>query len=1778
MKLMTEFRPVHFRLFSLAMVLIILLSIIPARTFALSAEESDDFLDNSTDLISPELTSLDNNLPDDQAPSDGEMQQNEDDEHPGNEESNPDISQFSFSVISSAGKSFDGVNLVSKDSGTFVLEIPVNAILSRTYQTLEVVSSSSEQQFTVRYTKYDSEKNATETVVTSNNGKAKLDNFCWYNLKNYGISGSEKELLLTKEISIQFGDQQSLIVIQLKPYCDLVSLRMQGTSGTKPVWPITQIDQQTFVSTVSRGSQVQIAATGGVMGNTTPPTASKIYFDSEQTGLLNYTPGEEAEKTYAIKIADEAGLGIEDRVYTLIIKVLDADPFPVLKNYTKVTSIKPVQFDELILTVETENTDENTVYQWTLKGQPVGENSASYSVDTSKTGMNLIKCQITNVVDGIAYSTTTGNISVSVQALKVTAPVIKTQPASGEYTQGEVAKLTVEIDKLLGNKYTYQWYSNSSNSNTGGTPIEGATEESYVLPTNELGTFWYYCEVKATYQTVSSETVKTDCAEITIVDAGHKMEGEGTEEEPFLIKTASDLEAIREMVKAGNACAGIYYSFANDISLPDGWEPIGCTKDGSNDIQSGANLNAFSGIIDGKGYTLTVPAGGLPLLGYVKGATVKNLAIYGTQIAGYGLVNNLEGVGLSGEAILIDNVTLKSGTQTLKSGLIGANITTNGFAGCSAGFYATIRNCVAEENVIVGYDGSQRMIGSFAGRMQGTIENCVSYATVKGTDYVGGIIGTRDNAMGTCFVTGCEFNGSVEASGNFAGGIVGGGYHNGTAPNGVKISINDSKSSGKISGADSVGGIVGGDLYVAQAWNGYSLKNNSFTGSVSATNGVYVGGIIGFYDSLNRLDNISGNYYSSDCGANRGIGFVKYIDTNCETHEVESGALYINTENSVADCPAVSGCNWQTGYQRSDDPLGVDAAKLCYTDSAPVIATELVVSGDYQTTYIVGENLNLDYIILTVKYSDGSTNMISLDDVIVTGFDSSERGEKTVKLTYDSVYAEITVTVLKPTDEKITITFSILGDEVHAAETTEIHTLAGNNLTAWVNETKYTVDVNATVADVLKKVLEDNEMTCKNTSGNYVESITRNGQELGGLTNGANSGWLYLLNGRYPDLGVAEQYLEDGDVIIFHYTDDYTKENWGGYDKPTDPDPIDPENRDPLEVYNTTGDYMQGLGTPTVNSIGGEWMVLGLARSDRDVPEGYYDNVIAYVQENINENEQLHKNKSTDNARVILALTAAGYDVTDVDGHNLLAGFTDMNYVKKQGINGPIWALIALDSHDYEIPEGSSVTREALIAAILDAQLPDGGWALSGETADPDMTAMALQALAKYKDANAETIEKGINCLSGMQNDKGGYDSWGTANSESCAQVIVALTALGIDPATDERFVKDGNSVIDALCSFYVEGGGFMHTAGSELNGMATEQGYYALTAYYRFKAGKTSLYDMSDVEIKSNPEPNPEPKTYTITFNANGGTGTMEPVTGVSGKYTLPECGFTAPDGKEFKGWATSASGPVITGIENVAADTTLYAIWENKTVPTPEPSEPTEPSEPSEPTEPSKPTAQPDAELKKEVAVPKANEAANITAEIKNNELGAALSGELADAFKLTDAEKASGVWVWLELNALSAEEVDSADAKLIQAALGENTLGVYMDIRLYKQAPGGEKVAVSEAAKPVTVSIVVPENLRAKDRTFVIAYTHEGGTAKVVTPSYNAETGVLTFQASQFSTYALAYKDAKVTPANPANPNTGDNSHVVFYATTLCISALGVALILAAQKKKYVGKHVK
>lgn len=302
-------------------------------------------------------------------------------------------------------------------------------------------------------------------------------------------------------------------------------------------------------------------------------------------------------------------------------------------------------------------------------------------------------------------------------------------------------------------------------------------------------------------------------------------------------------------------------------------------------------------------------------------------------------------------------------------------------------------------------------------------------------------------------------------------------------------------------------------------------------------------------------------------------------------------------------------------------------------------------------------------------------------------------------------------------------------------------------------------------------------------------------------------------------------------------------------------------DRSPQAVLDETMQQLAAsVPAPEFGTTAGEWTVLCLARggyygTDSEYFSDYYSRIektVAATAANVNLDGKLHKVKSTENSRLIIALSSIGRNAKNVAGIDLVAPLDDFNWLIKQGINGPIFALIALDSAGYD-----SKVRQQCVDYILSKQLSDGGWALSGSVADPDMTAMALQALVNYRSNSAveSAAERGFNCLSSIQKENGGYSSWGSVNSESIAQVIVACTAWGINPNTDSRFIKNA-SAVDALMEFYVEEGrGFAHVLestdgyyGGEVNGMATDQACYALVSYIRFLNGQTSLYNMSDV------------------------------------------------------------------------------------------------------------------------------------------------------------------------------------------------------------------------------------------------------------------------------------------------------------------------------------------
>ncbi len=286
-----------------------------------------------------------------------------------------------------------------------------------------------------------------------------------------------------------------------------------------------------------------------------------------------------------------------------------------------------------------------------------------------------------------------------------------------------------------------------------------------------------------------------------------------------------------------------------------------------------------------------------------------------------------------------------------------------------------------------------------------------------------------------------------------------------------------------------------------------------------------------------------------------------------------------------------------------------------------------------------------------------------------------------------------------------------------------------------------------------------------------------------------------------------------------------------------------------------TARYLQAqIPEPTCAAVGGDWLVFGLARSGLKAPQKYFDTYYKNVEDYIvSVDGILSRKKNTEYSRVILAMSAIGKNPTNVAGFNLLLPLGDFDETVRQGVNGAIFALLALDSGGYEIPEApeaeTQATRELYVGELLRREIPDGGWTLTGGEPDVDITAMTLQALAKYRDWQdvEDAVQRGIAALSALQEPNGAYLSWDEENSESVCQVIVALTELGIS-LDDERFVKNGQTLPQVLERFACEDGSYRHSLNGGSDEMATEQAFYALAAIHRAETGETTLYDMTDV------------------------------------------------------------------------------------------------------------------------------------------------------------------------------------------------------------------------------------------------------------------------------------------------------------------------------------------
>ena len=538
------------------------------------------------------------------------------------------------------------------------------------------------------------------------------------------------------------------------------------------------------------------------------------------------------------------------------------------------------------------------------------------------------------------------------------------------------------------------------------------------------------------------------------------------------------------------------------------------------------------------------------------------------------------------------------------------------------------------------------------------------------------------------------------------------------------------------------------------------------------------------------------------------------------------------------------------GIEADDIPGWLDTEKYrCFRSSRPsVIENELlrVHQPEYNTT------VTLDSVLTYTKYAQYWEKF---------GLNGTEETKEKYKL-FEQFYkqpvsVDLRVTGLTGKDDPnenamITVTVQVddYSENGHSFTGTN-YTFTGkasNDWTAW---------------DAVKACL-DNAKYEYTGSGAYLKSITdTKGQTLGEKDDGKSSGWMFGVTPAQgketlPNTTLDATFIHDGDTVRLFFTNKYI---------PVDPDePVDPGTEVPNfdKVYADTKKYIQNnVPAPVVASDRGEWAVLGLARAGVELSDAYiqayYGKVVAYVQKNMGADGVLadpesHNPTVTDNERIILALTAIGKDPANVGGKNLLAALQDRNIMQVTNtsdtdINGLVFGLLALNSGNY--------TQDSywLVQAILTQQNENGSWSASADrkpVGDVDMTAMALQALAPYYNEGGDTtvnaaVDKALQWLSAK------YKGTGYTSAESCAQVVVALSALQLNANSDSSFVKtvDGapTSVLGDLLRYYLgEGQGFKHTAsGKTADQKATEQALYAMAAYERYCRRTKALYDMTD-------------------------------------------------------------------------------------------------------------------------------------------------------------------------------------------------------------------------------------------------------------------------------------------------------------------------------------------
>ena len=912
------------------------------------------------------------------------------------------------------------------------------------------------------------------------------------------------------------------------------------------------------------------------------------------------------------------------------------------------------------------------------------------------------------------------------------------------------------------------------------------------------------------------------------------------------IGTLAELQAFADSAKNGETFEGQTVALTADIDLggeSNPWTPI----------------STFKGTFDGNGHVVSglyIASGStVGFFGAVNGGTIKNLVVRGS-VAGASNVAGVVGNLTAGQVINCGNEATVSG-DTNVGGVVGV---VNGAS--------TVSGCYNKGDITAttGY------IGGVTGQhwRAGTVQNCYNVGTVKGPATVGGVVGGHKAAspvVENCFNAGSVVDSTGNA--NNIGAVVG--ATRGTQTNcfyltGCGTSTKEGvKEVAKIT-ADMLGeafiadddGINGG--LPVLAWQ--QKVPDLIIGSYEA--------LKAFADSVNGGETYEGKLVRLDVNVTLGgesnpwTPISMFKGTFDGNYHVVSD-LYIASGSTVGFFGAVNGGTIKNLVVRGSVAGASNVAGVVGNLTAGQVincGNEATVSGDTNVGGVVG-------VVNGASTVSGCYN--KGDITATTGYIGGVTGQHWRAGTVQNCYNVGTV-------KGPATVGGVVGGHKAASPVVENCFNAGSVVDSTGNANNIGAVVGAT------RGTQTNCFYLKGCGTSIKAGVT----EVSAIS-AEQLGDAFVASEQSASLKWEASVSDEAPVRPAFVEKTERSAQLAGYIK------------DAIKSTKTNGSISGTLlgsssFTSGASSTGTDWMALAMGRFGYYVGNEYvhmvddgtgYEDYLAALKTYIEttyaaNNGLLHRVKATEWHRAVVTIAALGGDPTNFGTYNgkpinLVADGSYNNALSEgpgtQGINGWIWGLIAMDVGMYEVPSDAKYTRDTFITEILKMQLTDGvngnkygGWVLGGygTKSDVDITAMAIQALAPYYNSDKvytyvneiskqtvsktvrQCVDEALDVLGSMQKDSGGFSSWSSENSESIAQAIVALCSVGINPATDSRFVTpSGKTLLDGLLQFALSDGGFCHVANTGWNSMANDQATYALISYWRLENGFRSLYDM---------------------------------------------------------------------------------------------------------------------------------------------------------------------------------------------------------------------------------------------------------------------------------------------------------------------------------------------